>query len=101
MEMPGHQAILYEEIDRLIAAALLKGAPDIQIVMGNQRIPIRLLETVQQRSFRLILLARVIGVHHKGLFVTDADATGRPEAGAMVEMRQMVSPAACPCSGSA
>ena len=76
-----HQAILYEEIDRLIAAALLKGAPDIQIVMGNQRIPIRLLETVQQRSFRLILLARVIGVHHKGLFVTDADATGRPEAG--------------------
>ena len=49
--------------------------------MGNQRIPIRLLETVQQRSFRLILLARVIGVHHKGLFVTDADATGRPEAG--------------------
>ena len=49
--------------------------------MGNQRKPIRLLETVQQRSFRLILLARVIGVHHKGLFVTDADATGRPEAG--------------------
>ena len=23
----------------------------------------------------------MIGVHHKGLFVTDADATGRPEAG--------------------